>query len=154
MILQFQIVLQLLLSLFLGAFIGMDREWKGKKAGLQTYSLVCLGSCVFTLVGLEFINYFISNPNLSFDPVRIVQAVTVAIGFIGGGVIFKKSANVEGLTTAAGLWIVAATGMAIGIKLYFLAVATTLLAIVVLSGFAILERKVFDHYKKKRKEEI
>jgi putative Mg2+ transporter-C (MgtC) family protein len=150
---HFHTALQLLLSLFLGALIGVDREWKGKKAGLQTYSLVCLGSCVFTLVGLEFINYFASNPSLSFDPARIVQAVTIAIGFIGGGVIFKKSVDIEGLTTAAGIWIAAAVGITVGIKLYFLAVITTLMAIIVFTGFGLLEKKIFNRYKEKENRE-
>jgi putative Mg2+ transporter-C (MgtC) family protein len=152
MILQVQIIFQLLLALFLGALIGIDRERKGKMAGLQTYSLVSLGACVFTLVGFELINYFIHSPNLSFDPSRIVQAVTVAIGFIGGGVIFKQSTKVEGLTTATGLWITAAVGITVGIRFYFLAIATTLIAVVILAGFGALERKIFRRYREFTKE--
>jgi len=140
---EISLILQLLLALVLGAFIGLDREIKEKKAGLQTYSLVCLGSCVFTLVSIELFNYFAGNPEVSFSPVRIVQAVAVGIGFIGGGVIFKRSSDdVEGLTTAAGLWVAAAVGIAVGIKLYSLAIIVGLMAVIVLVVFGALERKL------------
>ena len=139
---EISLILQLLLALILGAFIGLDREIKEKEAGLQTYSLVCLGSCVFTLVSIELFYYFAGNPEVSFSPIRIVQAVAVGIGFIGGGVIFKRSSDVEGLTTAAGLWVAAAVGVAVGIKLYSLAIIVASMVVIVLVVFGILERKL------------
>lgn len=147
------LILQLLLALVLGAFIGLDREIKSKKAGIQTYSLVCLGSCVFTLVSIELFNYFIGSPGISFSPARVIQAVAVGIGFIGGGVIFKRSSDIEGLTTAAGLWVAAAVGVAIGIKLYSLAIVAGLMAVIVLVVFGALERKLDSlkgYYKNER----
>ena len=138
-----QIVYQLFLAIFLGALLGLEREYKGKKAGLQTYSLVALGTCLFTILSFELVNAFLGKGNISFDPSRIIQAVAIGIGFIGAGVIFRQPSGTVGLTTAAGLWTTAAIGIAIGIKLYFLAVFTTLLALLVLAGLGLLESKIF-----------
>ncbi len=138
-----QIVYQLFLAILLGALLGLEREYKGKKAGLQTYSLVALGTCLFTILSFELVNASWGRGNITFDPSRIIQAVAIGIGFIGAGVIFRQPSGTVGLTTAAGLWTTAAIGIAIGIKLYFLAVFTTLLALLVLSGFGLLESKIF-----------
>jgi|SRR3989338_6412381 len=127
---EIDIILQLLLATFLGALLGLEREYKKKEAGLQTYSLVVLGSCLFTLVSAKFIGF---NPAL----------IAVGIGFIGAGVIFHREDSVRGLTTAAGLWVAAAIGIAIGAKFYFLAIFTALLAILIFAGFGIIEEKVF-----------
>jgi len=116
------------LAIFLGALIGLEREYKKKGAGLQTFSLVTLGSCLFTLLSLQF-------PN--FSPIYIA----IAIGFLGAGVIFQQSSGVVGLTTAAALWVSAAIGSAIGLKLYFLAIFSTLLTTLILTGFGLFEAK-------------
>jgi len=140
---DFQIIFQLFLAIFLGALLGFEREYKGKEAGLQTYSLVALGTCLFTIVSLQMVNLFPVKDVVSFDPLRIIQAIAVGIGFIGAGVIFHQESGIVGLTTAAGLWVTAAVGVAIGIKLYFMAFFTTFLALLVLSGFGLLEQKIF-----------
>jgi len=140
---QMQIIFQLLLAAFLGALVGLEREYKQKEAGLQTYSLVALGACLFTIISFEFFNIFLGKPGVSFDPSRVIQAVAVGIGFIGAGVIIFRRAQLEGLTTAAGLWTVAAIGMAIGSQLYFLAVLGTLVITGILAGLGLLEEKIF-----------
>src|SRR3989344_7368422 len=127
---ELEIILQLLLATFLGALLGLEREYKRKEAGLQTYSLVALGTCLFTLVSLKFIGF---NPAL----------LAVGIGFIGAGVIFHRENSTQGLTTAAGLWATAAIGIAVGTKFYFLAGFATLLAILIFAGFGLLEGKIF-----------
>jgi putative Mg2+ transporter-C (MgtC) family protein len=137
-----QIIFQAILALVLGAFIGLEREFKRKEAGLQTYSLVSLGACLFTIISIALVN-FSSGPNIAIDPSRIIQAVAIGIGFIGAGVIFQRPSRIEGLTTAAGLWTTAAIGIAIGIELYFLAIFGAILAIIILFGFGYLERKFF-----------
>ena len=141
---DFQIIFQLFLAISLGALLGFEREYKGKEAGLQTYSLVALGTCLFTIVSLQMVNLFPAKDVVSFDPLRIIQAIAIGIGFIGAGVIFHKESGIMGLTTAAGLWVTAAVGVAIGIKLYFMAFFTTFLALLVLSGFGLLEQKIFS----------
>lgn len=138
-----QIIYQLFLAIFLGALLGIEREYKRKEAGLQTYSLVALGTCLFTIISYGLADSFVGNESVSFDPLRVVQAIAIGIGFIGAGSIFRQSSGIEGLTTAAGLWVTAAVGMAIGFKLYFLAIFTTLLSLLVLAGFGLLEHKVF-----------
>lgn len=140
---QIQIVFQLLLAALFGGLIGLEREYKRKEAGLQTYSLVALGSCLFTMVSFELFNFFLLKSGVSFDPSRIIQAIAVGIGFIGAGVIFRQPSRTVGLTTAAGLWTTAAIGIAVGTKLYFLAIFTTLLAVLILAGFGKLEEKIF-----------
>ena len=125
---EIEIIFQLILATFLGALIGLEREMKKKGAGLQTFSLVTLGSCLFALIFLQF---------PSFNPIYIA----LAIGFLGAGVIFQQGSGVVGLTTAAALWVSAAIGSVIGLKLYFLAIFSTLLAILILTGFGLFEEK-------------
>src|SRR3989344_583622 len=115
-----KIIGQLTLSTVLGMLIGIERQRRGKPAGLRTYTLVALGSTLFTAISL--------NGGLSgigaggYDPSRLASQVVVGIGFIGAGMIFLKEDSVFGLTTAAGLWATAAVGMAIGFSLYAVAI--------------------------------
>jgi putative Mg2+ transporter-C (MgtC) family protein len=137
---DFEILCQLLLATFLGALIGLEREVKERAAGLQTYSLVSLGSCIFTVITLYF---FRSFGVFGVDLIRVIQAIAIGVGFIGAGAIFKGEKKVEGLTTAAGLWGVAAIGIAVGAQLYLLAIFATFLAILILAGFGKIEEKFF-----------
>ncbi len=136
-------IFQLFLATFLGALIGFEREWKKKKAGLQTYSLVVLGSCLFTLLAFQFFDNFLGK-GINFDPSRVIQAVATGIGFIGAGVIFFREDRVEGLTTAAGLWTAAAIGVAVGANFYFLAMVSTFFAILILAGLGLFEEKIIN----------
>jgi putative Mg2+ transporter-C (MgtC) family protein len=138
-----QTIYQLVLATSLGALIGFERECKKREAGIQTYSLVTLGTCLFTMVAFEFSGFFTEISDVVFDPIRIIQAVAIGIGFIGAGVIFRQSSGVVGLTTAAGLWVASAIGIAVGIKLYSLAIFVSFLVLLVLSVFGELERKIF-----------
>ena len=143
MMAQFQVILQLFLALVLGGLIGLEREYKKREAGLRTHSLVALGSCLFTQIGILGFAPFLGKPGMTLDLSRIIQAVAVGIGFIGAGLIVFRQKRIEGLTTAAGLWVAAAIGIAVGIELYFLAIFTTFLAIVVLAGLRLIEEKIF-----------
>ncbi len=136
------IILQLILAALLGSFIGLEREYKRKEAGLQTYSLVSLGTCLFTIISFYLFNFFYEKSGISFDPSRIIQAIAIGIGFIGAGVIFRQQSGVVGLTTAAGLWTTAAIGIAVGVKLYYLAFFTTFLAVLILAGLGLVEEKI------------
>jgi len=139
---EIEIIFQLCLAILLGGLIGLEREWKRKSAGFQTYSLVALGSCAFTLIAFQFFSSF--GKDINFDPVRIIEAVATGIGFIGAGIIIFREDKVEGLTTAAGLWATAAIGVAAGANFYFLAIVSALLVIVVLAGFGFLEEKIIN----------
>ena len=140
---QIQLILQLIIAVVLGGVIGLEREMKKREAGLQTYALVTLGSCLFTMIAYQLFNVFSGGAGVSFDPSRVIQAVAIGIGFIGAGVIIYRQARVEGITTAAGLWCSAAVGVAVGARLYFLAVLTTLLAAVILIGLGEVEKRCF-----------
>lgn len=141
-----EIILKLLLATFLGALVGMEREFKRKGAGLRTFSLVCLGSCIFTILTFQLPtislreNFPIKFP-MAIDPTRVIQAIAAGIGFIGAGVIFHQTGGVVGLTTAAGLWVVSAIGVAVGFGFYFLGIISTILSIIVFFLFAIFEEK-------------
>lgn len=134
-----EVIYRLLLSVVLGSLLGLERKYKEREAGPQTYSLVALGTCLFAIVALEMNKVF---PG-SFDVLRIIQAVAIGIGFIGGGVIFRQPSGVIGLTTAAGLWVASAVGIAVGFELYSIAVLATFLSLIVFIGFGFLEVKVF-----------
>lgn len=136
-----QIIFQLLLATFLGALVGLEREIKKREAGFKTYSLVSLGSCLFTLVSFELLNAFLPNPNVGFDPSTIINAIAIGIGFIGGGVILHQGGGVQGLTTAAGMWVASAIGIAVAVKMYYVAGFATLLAILILTIFGLAEEK-------------
>lgn len=138
-----QSICQLFLSVFLGAIIGVERELKRKEAGLQTHSLVALGSCFFTMISFKMIEVFSQSSGVAFDPIRVIQAVAIGIGFIGAGVIFRQPSGIVGLTTSAGLWIAAAIGIAVGVKMYYLAIFATFLSLLVLFGFGLLEQRFF-----------
>lgn len=142
---EYQMVLQLVLATFLGALLGWERELKKKEAGLQTYSLVALGSCLLTLLAFSYFETLSGQMGVDFDPSRIIQAIAIGIGFVGGGAVFKGDYFIEGLTTAAGLWVAAGIGIAVGTEFYYLAAITTFLALLVLAGLGKIEEKFFQH---------
>ena len=131
---------QLLLAVVLGSLIGMERELAKKKAGMRTFALVALGSCLFSIISKLAFKEFWGVPG--FDPSRIASQVVVGIGFIGAGSIIFYQSNIRGLTTAAGLWVSAAIGMAIGFKLYAIGIFAALLTILVLVLLWIFEVKI------------
>ncbi len=136
------IVLELFFTTLLGALIGLEREMKGKGAGFQTYALVCLGSYLFTIISYALYQDFSGSFQESFDPGRIVQAIAIGVGFLGAGTIFKDSHGVQGLTTAAGLWVAAGIGVTVALHEYFIALIVTFLVILIFVIFGIAERKI------------
>ncbi len=123
----------LLLAVFLGGVIGLERQVHDKPAGLRTNILICLGSCVFTMI---------STTLAGSDPGRIAAQIVTGIGFLGAGAIMQSGVSVHGLTTAAGIWIVASIGMACGTRRYFLAVVVTLLAVLALMLLSPVDKKL------------
>lgn len=137
---EIKIIFQLLLTIMLCGIIGLEREFKKKGAGLQTYSLIGLSACAFTVIALQ--SFDPASAEI-FDSPRVIQAIATGIGFIGAGLIFRGEKGVEGLTTAAGLLVVSAIGVAVGMEQYFLAMVITLLMLFVLVAFGILEKDYF-----------
>ena len=131
------IVQQLLLAIVLGGLIGIERWVKRKPAGLRTYALVSLGACVFTL--LPVLGF--GDAHAPFDS-RVVSEIVVGIGFLGAGLIFHREDLVQGLTTAAGLWVTAAIGAAVGLGLYTLATAATVFSLTIFLLLYVVEEKI------------
>jgi len=122
------------LAVIFGGIIGFQREKTDRPAGMRTHSLVCLGSTAFTLVSyLGFFSF------ASTDYARVAAGVVTGIGFIGAGAIFRRGPLVKGVTTAASIWIVAAIGMALGVKLYYLALLVTVLGYIILTAVKYFE---------------
>jgi putative Mg2+ transporter-C (MgtC) family protein len=130
----------LLSAMVFGAVIGAQRESKGKPAGLRTHTLVAMGGALFVLAPLEL--------GMDLDGIsRVIQGIVTGIGFLGAGAILKlhESRQIEGLTTAAGIWITAAAGIAAGLGRWGLALAATILAFIVLSVLARVEQWMESH---------
>lgn len=140
---QIRIIFQLMLAALLGSVVGFEREYKRKEAGLRTFSLVTLGATFFTTISFEIFDLLLIKPGITFDPGRIIQAIAIGIGFIGGGLIIYRQFRVEGLTTAAGLWVTAAIGIAVGVQLYIPAIFVTFLTLGILAGLRLVEQKFF-----------
>jgi len=128
-----EILIRLALASLFGALIGLERERKDWAAGLRTHMLVSVGSCLFMIVSAFGFADILGTEHVELDPSRVAAQVVSGIGFIGAGtILFLKRGAVRGLTTAAGLWTVAAIGMATGGGLHFAAGATTIIALIIL----------------------
>lgn len=136
--------LRMLVAAALACAIGFNRERKGKPAGLKTFTLVGVGSCLFTLLALEMIEMFESAESASsgLDPLRVVSGLIGGIGFLGAGTIIQSQGRVEGVTTAAGLWLTAGLGLAAGLGQHALAGMAGAFALGVLVLMKVLERRL------------
>lgn len=126
-----------------GAAVGFEREYHARAAGFRTHTLVALASAVLMLAAqhqVEWASSTIPEAVLRIDPVRMAHGILTGVGFLCGGVIFKEGLSVHGLTTAASLWMTAALGMIFGVGFYGLAIAATLLTLLVLAGFKMLDQ--------------
>jgi putative Mg2+ transporter-C (MgtC) family protein len=139
------VLARLILATALGAAIGVNRELRQKPAGLRTHALVSLGAALLTIIGLA-----LSTGAIVRDPgavSRILQGIVAGVGFIGGGAILRQddSRGVHGLSTAASIWIVAATGIAAGCGLWRAALATAALALAILVLGAPVDRAIHSY---------
>lgn len=135
------LMLDFLLRLFvagaMGAIIGLEREYRAKEAGYRTHFLVAEGSALMMLVSqYGFMAVLDGAENLHLDPSRIAAQVISGIGFIGAGTIILQKQMVRGLTTAAGIWVTAGIGLAIGAGMYMLGISATLLTLVGLEALS------------------
>jgi len=135
------VMLCLVLSLVLGFAIGLEREYANKWAGLRTHILVCVGSCVFTVLSIwGFPVLSADGATSTRDSARIAAQVLTGIGFIGGGTVLHHGSSIYGLTTASTLWVAAAIGMACGCGMYWLAIVSTILSVAILILVRIFEK--------------
>ncbi len=127
-------LLKVLVALIVGGVLGMEREYRHKAAGMRTLSLICVGSTLFTILSVE-----LGYPS---SPDRVASNILTGVGFIGAGVIFKGDYTIDGITTAATIWIASALGIAIGVSHYLLAALTLGVVLLLLIGLKVLEGKI------------
>jgi putative Mg2+ transporter-C (MgtC) family protein len=138
------VVLRLALALVGGAVIGWEREWRNKPAGLKTHILVTVGSAAFVLAALEFFNSLHDDASRSgADMMKVIGGIVGGVGFLGAGSIMRTGGNVQGLTTAATIWLAAAIGVATGLGNVTLAGCCVVIALVTLVVFDLFERHFF-----------
>src|SRR4029078_7485107 len=140
---DFELTQRLLLSAGVGAILGLEREWRHKNAGLRTQILIALGSTIFTLMSFEF-----AAGVQGADPGRIAAQIVTGVGFLGAGTIMRTDSGIQGLTTAATVWVKAAVGVAAGggqYHLAFIATGITLAPLLVLQPIERLIARRFGH---------
>jgi putative Mg2+ transporter-C (MgtC) family protein len=138
-----EIILRLLLGTLLGGIIGFERQTHGRPAGFRTQLLVCV-ACVLLMIISE--NYYshgtVTGAVTKLDPTRIAAGAMTGIGFLGAGVILKTGLSVQGLTTAACIWIVAAIGLAVGVGQYLAATTGAVITFISLWMLRIVETRI------------
>jgi putative Mg2+ transporter-C (MgtC) family protein len=135
-----EILLRVLLAFLLSSVIGMEREFGNQAAGLRTHILVCVGSTLVMLVSFHLFEIY--GGQTSMDPARLGAQVISGIGFLGVGTIMKEGASIRGLTTAAGLWVVACIGLAVGAGFYLGAIVVTVVIVLTLTIVNRLDKRI------------
>lgn len=130
---------ELVLSLMLGAVIGIERRRKGQIAGLRTFALISMGATLAMLISIYIPQEYLGLKN--GDPGRIAAQVVSGVGFLGAGAIIQMKGSVRGLTTAAGIWMAACIGLAVGAGMYLVSILTTLLNIFILVNIERIEHR-------------
>ncbi len=126
MSIELEMVLRILMAAALGAVIGYQRERAGKSAGLRTVVLVCVGAALFTMASIY-------GFGAGADPSRVAAGIVIGIGFLGAGAIMRRGeGHIEGLTTAATIWVAASIGLAAGAGLYLISAVTTAIILIIL----------------------
>ena len=133
-----EIVLRIISALVFGGIIGLERQYHDKPAGFATNTLICVGSAVFALLSI------LSAYHLGGDPARIAAQIVAGVGFLGAGSILRDGNKISGLTTAAGIWLVAAVGMAVGYGHYFIGAVATI-SVLILQLFVRKLMNTFDY---------
>ena len=134
-------MLRILLGTALGAAIGLERDLHGRPAGLRTHAIVALASATFMVVSTRFVyfQHYAAGDFVEVDASRIAASVVSGIGFLGAGAILRTGITIRGLTTAAGLWLVSAIGMAAGGGMYAIAIFVTVLGLAALTLLRLFE---------------
>lgn len=132
------VIIKIILSIIFGGLVGLERELKQKPVGLRTNILICIGSTVFMIIGLNIAKTYSGNT----DPLRVAAQIITGIGFLGAGSIIRSHGEVRGLTTAASIWVVAGIGLAIGNGYYLLAGLITLSVMFVLHLVQYIEKRL------------
>jgi len=126
--------LPLVAAAFAGGMVGLERSWANKPAGLRTNIMICVGSCLYSMMSRE----------VGLDPSRIAAQIVTGVGFLGAGAVMKFDHTVTGLTTAATIWLVAAIGMTIGFGFIGMGITVAIFATILLSSLGKLEFRARD----------
>ena len=126
----FDMIVRLIVAIILAGAIGYEREYRHKPSGMRTNMLVGLGTALITIVSLEIVRQ--EGATSATDISRIISSVLPGIGFIGAGMIIQSRGHVQGLTTAASLWLVAGIGITVGMGMFALATVATVLGLIAL----------------------
>ena len=141
-----EVLAKFVLAIILSGLVGMERERKGRAAGLRTHIMVCLGATLITVVSHTITEQLAqANPQRIYDSSRVAAGVITGVGFLGAGAIIHVGLTSRGLTTAALIWFVAALGVAVGEGLYSTAILATTLALVVVIGLRYFESRFSAH---------
>ena len=151
MTLQMALLARLLVWTALGAMIGYERQLHWRPAGLRTHLIVALASTTFMIVSTHFVyfQHYAKDDLVAVDSSRIAASVVTGIGFLGAGAILRTGISVQGLTTAAGLWLVAAIGLSAGAGMYVVSASATAVGVTALTVLRRFERKN-DHLVRKK----
>lgn len=133
-------IFKLVLSMILGSVVGYERKRKGQIAGVRTFSLICMGATLAMMLSVYVPQVYLGLKN--GDPSRIAAQVVSGIGFLGAGAIIQMKGSVRGLTTAAGIWMVAAIGMAVGVGMYLISIVATALILFILMQLERIEHHI------------
>ncbi len=148
--LESDMVWRLVIAAVLGVVLGFERSLAGKHAGMRTYALVSMGSALFTIAGL--LASLELNMFVGVNPLQIASSVVIGIGFIGSGLaVFRGEHPVE-LTTATGIWLAAGVGIAVGFGFFGIAIAASILGVIIFSLLAKVERAMRVRYGSKYQE--
>jgi putative Mg2+ transporter-C (MgtC) family protein len=140
-------LLRLGLATLLGLALGLERELRGHDAGLRTHGLLALSSALLTVAAMRLVPVVQASGGES-DPLRVVQGIAQALGFIGAGMVFVTRGDVRNLTTAVNLWMAAGVGVVAGAGLFGLAIFATVIAVIMLSMVSFVA-----HRGKRRRED-
>ncbi|MCK0165396.1 MgtC/SapB family protein [Marinobacter sp. S6332] len=137
--------IRLLAAAGLALVLGLEREFRGKAAGLRSHMLVSLGASAFIIMGMHILFATAEgDPSASIDPTRIVEGVIGGIGFLGAGSIIQSRGSVQGITTGASIWMAGAIGVACGLGIFALAGMVTLMALIIMSVLGRFQHEVIN----------
>jgi putative Mg2+ transporter-C (MgtC) family protein len=134
------------LALILGMILGIERVLAGRTAGPRTYGLVAIGSCLATIISVMALKVYVDAGITSMDPFHLIASIITGVGFIGAGLIVFHGSRLSGLTTAAGIWVAAIIGIAVGFEFYLIAIFTTFLTLFVFSIMWRVEQYITEHF--------
>jgi putative Mg2+ transporter-C (MgtC) family protein len=141
---EWEVILRLVLAVLFGGLIGFNRSRHNKPAGLRTMALISLGSAAFTLIGIEAVIQLSElqrgaeslasgvSSSINLDSSRIIAGIVGGVGFLGAGAIIQSRGRVQGMTSAASIWVTSTIGVSVGLGLYVLASSITFIAFLVL----------------------